>query len=533
MKRFTGNPFVDAGIAGMCAAAEVSCPEQLDQQAIEHAVKTLLQVMTSESAFVKKEPYKVFATSTMAAIFPNSPHPQPSYPTPAKKSEKYQERIQEYLSAMQEKDAQAAETCFACGGTASCRVGLDRFPLIGSDKDRLNFHPMLGQGHPICGFCALAVQFLPFSLLQTRAEGGRLWFLHTLEAGLAIAVARDFTFKAMMGQMAAGEPFRFYGDWACPGEEGAIISLLLFLSKEHAEQLAECETPVSALVFSNDNREQSLQQIVIPHVLLRFFEALRYYPEARRRFEQELLRVPKVGTSTAVQMLGQQSLIRSNLLHDQSPPTLRGGWQFHRLYSMEVIRLNRRYIQVIESVGQRIAGDEDAKKWINALRLSDTTEVFGVLLEMVRDGLISRGELQTLVPPGGGRTAIQARDYLLGVIYALQSGESIEPLEERGEEPEEGLHPLIARIEEVGKRLIDEEARPKQLVQSLREARSPDQIRRALLRTVQHGVLRWHDFIFFCPPDEGTVHFQTRDYLLAYLYDCLRGQIEPEEEEQN
>ncbi|MCS6829096.1 MAG: hypothetical protein NZ749_00480 [bacterium] len=520
MRSFTGNPFVDAGIAAMCAASGVDAPEQLDMDAVHRAVETLYRVLLSDSAFVRREPYKVFATSTMSMLFPNSPLPQASFPTPEKKREKYRERVENLLWLLTAESQNADSLCFACGRPALLHVGIDRFPLMGSEI-LLNFHPMHTGGHPICAFCALAVQFLPFSVMQTKTEGGRLWFVHTPEATLSTTIVRDYTLPHLERLVAAGEPLRFLGNWACPGENGAIVSLLNEVAQQHATTLERVQSPVSVFLFSNDLRGQFLQRIPIPHQLLVFLNALQ--PYARRRFEEEVLRGSR-GMKVAGNMLSAQPIIEHCLQYEERQ--LSGGWDFHQLYAREVLGMSARYVQTIQDVAQRVFASEDGEKVLNALRLASDQEVFSVLLRMVRDGWMNRQELQALAPPGALGIARQTRDYLLGALYALQSGETFEalPIEPATEQQ---AHPLVQRIEQVGETLVSSQRdEAKKLLNHLRQSSRPQDVRGAFLRLLATGGMGWRDFLFFCPPDEAGQHYQSRDYWLAFLYDRLRQEIE-------
>ncbi|MGC8784640.1 MAG: hypothetical protein ACP5RN_09685 [Armatimonadota bacterium] len=530
MRDFTGNPFVDAGMAGMCAAAEVDGPQHLDMQAVRKAVDTLYHVVLSDSAFVEKPPYKRFATSTMAMIFPNSPLPQASFSTPEKKREKYRERIEMLLRLLEQSEHSSSETsCFVCGQPAPLRLGIDWFPLMASTQ-QMNFHPMLTEGHPVCAFCALCVQFLPLSVLQTKAEGGRLWFVHSPDAGIVVTIAREYGLSQLQALVAAGEPLRFAGNWACPGENGAVVSLLNELGKRHARLLEQTQHPVSAFMFSNDNREQFIRRIPVPHRLIEFFNALQLYPESRDRFEKEILHA-QLGGAVAEQMLHEQPIIATCTRHDGAQ--LLGGWEFHRLYAEEVLGMNTKYICTVQEVASRLTADENATKALNALKRAREQDVFGVLLSMVREGWMTRQELHLLAPPGERYLSAQARDYLLAAVYALQSGEqfSLLPVTEEGTGTE---HPLVARIEQVGQELVEAMDEAKRLRDSLRQAQRPQEIRRALLRLLVTGHLSWQDFLFFCPPDDVNRHYQSRDYWLAFLYDRLRqevGEEEPGEEQ--
>lgn len=188
-----------------------------------------------------------------------------------------------------------------------------------------------------------------------------------------------------------------------------------------------------------------------------------------------------------------------------------------------------RYVQTVQEVARRVFAHEDYQKRINALRIASDREVMGVLLQLVRDGLISRQELQVLAPPGVQAVATQSRDYLLGALYALQNGEQLDTLPVEHESEQE-QHPLVQRIEASGETLIaSHRDEAKRLLNGLRQASRPQEVRGAFLRLIAGGGMGWRDFVFFCPPNDAGQHYQSRDYWLAFLYDRLRQEMSEQE----
>ncbi len=375
----------------------------------------------------------------------------------------------------------------------------------------------------MCGFCALAVQFFPFSVLRTRSEGGQLWLLHTYDLSTLMYIAQHYTLNLMNQCIAQNQPMKVFGDWLVQTDEGAILSLLWDMPSHLLSQLTSQHVPISAYFFSNDNRGQYLVRREVPPEVVGFFSALAYYPAARQRFHDEVLKVPKLGAIVSRAILDASPIIRVCLQLDTEPFSLRGGWQAHKLYAEEVLGMSTTYLQAIEAVGARIAQHEDVKKWVRSLQ-QDYSEVLNTLLRLVKDGFMTKEEYYLL----GKGDVLTTRDYLLGVIFALQNGESLTPSETTNLALSE-LHPLIPLVEQVGARIVANSEQVKRIVQNLRSARNPDMIRRALLRAVQEGVVHWNEFIQLCPPVDANTHFLARDYLLAYLFDTARSVL-PEEE---
>lgn len=518
----TGHPFVDVGFAGLCALAGVQNPSALTQQAIQKAIDEAIRLLTSQSAFMKPEKGNAFATGLYSLMFPNSPLPNPSVKD---KAQRLRTRLEEYLQAIFQPEPQKQDGwCFACGEPAYFRVGHDRCPMVGYGEWS-NFNPEFKPGATICGLCALAVQFLPFAVMRTRPDGGRLWILHVYDVPLMASIAQNYTLRMMDWCIAQNQPLSVYGAWDIQTDDGAILSLLCELQPAQLKHLVENRVPMSAYLFSNDNRIQNqylTRREVLPEVLV-FLSALKYYPESYQQFRNEVLLEPKLGEMVSRAIMNTQPIIRLCLDFESAPPRLRGSWRAHKLYAEEVLLMKSTFLSTVEVVGERIASHEDAKKWIQALR-SDYTTVSNALLRLVKEGLMTKDEYY-LIGKGEVMTTSQ---YLLGVIFALQNGESLP--EDTQAELAGDRHPLIALVEQVGARIVAESERVKRLVQSLRSARNPDMIRRAFLRAVQEGVVRWNEFIQLCPPDDANTHFLARDYLLAYLFDTARNLLPAEDD---
>ncbi len=518
----TGHPFVDVGVAGLCALAGVQSLSALSPQAIRQAIDEAIRTLTSQSAFAKPEKGGAFATGLYSQLFPNSPLPNPSV-TLNNKAQRLRERLEEYLQAIFQPDPNSQEGwCFACGEPAYFRVGLDRCPMVGYGEWS-NFNPEFKPGATICGFCALAVQFLPFSVMRTRPDGGRLWIFHAYDIPLMVSIAQNYTLQEMNLCIAQNRPLNVYGNWQIQTDEGAIVSLLCELPHAQLKNLINQHVPLSAYFFSNDNRGQYLTRREVPPEVLLFLSALKYHPQSYQQFRQEVLSVPKLGEMVSRAIMNTQPIICLCLDFESDPSRLRGGWRAHKLYAEEVLLMKSTFLRTVEAVGERIATHEDAKKWIQALR-SDYTTVSNALLRLVKEGLMTKDEYY-LIGKGEVMTTSQ---YLLGVIFALQNGESLP--EDTQAELAGDRHPLIALVEQVGARIVAESERVKRLVQSLRAARNPDMIRRAFLRAVQEGVVRWNEFIQLCPPDDANTHFLARDYLLAYLFDTARNLLPAEDD---
>jgi CRISPR-associated protein Cst1 len=551
--RFTGNPFVDAGIAGICAAANVGSLKELNEEVekgIERAFGTLLDVMTSDAMFKERlinKKAKSFATSEMASIFPNGPLSQSSYPNPEIKRRKYEERVKSKYGALKKaliatninKDMDRnIGLCFVDGSPAIMRVGNDEFPLVDS-KSKRNFHPALQGGHPVGAVAAMALEFFPFSVLRTGVNTGFLWFVHTAVERIAIACAQ-LTLKNMQRAIARGDGLGFYGDWDIPSRDpgAALVALIRDLMSGRNQRALSWQEidrekfPVTAYVFSNDNRAPNITAHDLPHRLFFYFAKLHPHKFAFDRFNHEVLQNGQVGWRVAKRMLSQDPILTVCLIHSDKGRRghLQGSWLAHSLYASEVLGMSSLFIRVVEEVSERIVRDDRAKDLILMLQ----RDAIRALLDLSRKGLVSFEQYAQLLPPDAPQrsAANVARDYLLAAIYERQAAEE-EGQSFRAWEGDSGpipqKHSLITMVEQIGSKLVMMEFRPR-TISDLAKAQRLYELRGAVLRLIRQGILSWNDFVNIFPPDQPAISFQFRDYLLAYLYSALRGVELPEPE---
>jgi CRISPR-associated protein Cst1 len=542
---FTGNPFVDAGIAGMCSAAEVNSLEELDKEAVSEAVDELLRLMTSESTFKKrliKKKETAFATSEMSVIFPNGPLSQSSYPTADRKRLEYKKRVLakheafKQLAAGQQRQM-GYGTCFIDGNPATMRIGNDEFPLVDS-KSKRNFHPSLQAGHSVGALTALALEFFPLSVLRTGNNAGFFWFIHTAAEKIAIACA-TLTRGTMNQAIVRNEGLGFFGNWQIPSNnsDAALVALvrdLMMGAHQPAvswKEINASEFPVTAYVFSNDNRGPNIQSHDLPHQLFWFFQVLRQHTAAIDRLNREVLQSEKIGWLAAKRMLARQSFVKVCFIDSDGdkPGRLRGGWQAHGDYGKVVLEMSSELIRDVEAVSQRIVENEDAKSLILMIQKEGPN---ASMLRLSRKNLATFDEYTRLVPPDDRNAAFANRDYLLAAIYERGSqGEDFRAWDGEGTPVgTDAQHPLIALTEELGRKLVGSSDLGKQVATDMAKAKRIANLRGAWLRAVRRGVLSWRDFVCLCPPDKTGVSFQLRDYLLAYLYSSMRDVDLPEPE---
>lgn len=555
---WTGNPFMDAGLAAIAAVVNVQRLGDLTPEHLHRAASELERILLSDQALGLGVD-KAFVKGALSQLFPNSELVNPSNwrgETPEMKAESVRQRFREGLRH----DLERAITCLGQTGDVTCLVCGRQVPenatvFVRKDKMPLlagivNFYPAFAYGVRICGLCAFAVRFLPVSVMRTGVSN-QLWFLHTQALEVASEIANCYGWRQFNQAIARNESLEFYNRWQTAGDASTVLYLLCELLDELSEHLRDIyfnPLPTTAYLFSNDNKNPYVQPLPIPNELLSFLAELQTESHhAFRQFWQELLLVPenlgkdekkaRIGFVQTVvyRLLNCQNIIGQCLSHgdekNEQPPRLLGGWLGHALYLLGVRKMPESKLAILEKLGLRIAQSEDAKKRVMELRTAKGSDLYPVFLRYVQEGWLSHAEFYTLLPPNSDTYAGELRDILLAVSYEWYN------CQEKGEEfqlvtslveltPDETLQ----RIQKIGERLCQQLPNLSRWIGQLQTARTSDRIRGVYLSAVQRDGLSFSDFVFLAPLGDRSRLWLLRDYLLAFLFEQAREML-PEEEE--
>jgi len=531
---YTGNPFLDASLAAILAITDKDSPEAITLEDLEKALAHLKHVLLSPQA-LGKHGKKSFTKGALTQIFPNSPlaNPSPHIKNPEEVYKNLLERTMEKIRNFQEGD----KLCPVCGRNyleGETRVRADKFPLL---RGLANFYPFLSDGMEICPFCFIAIQFFPMSVLK---GAGYLWFFHTQNIKLAKAVSRIFGWRHFETLIAANSSLGFYGEWESLTEAGTVLNLFYKLLKdlsEYEKEIFDSPHPVIVYLFTNDNRTAFVKHLIIPNEVLIFLGKLRYRDkEAFERFFKELLLIPsglkgqklkarrKYVSGAARAIIEKRSILSYAL--DDAEEYLRGGWKAHQLYLTEVRKMPAWKLGILERLGLKIFSSADQKKWLTRLKTASYAELGHIFSDFVQNGWLKAQELYLLSPPGEEFFLFEARDILLAILYENQhlarEGKSWPGLlEENLPDPDK----YYRRIETITEGILNHHPNPERFLGDLRSVRKPQGIRGVYLKGMEHGALRWKDFIFLAPIEDMERLYLNRDYLMA----CLTERISQKE----
>ena len=401
---FTGNPFVDAGIAALCALNQKSEPQQISEDDL-----------ISSANYISKlylDWVKLGNLFTQNCTLLN--------PSNRKNREaKYKAELQGLLKKII--PASSTGSCAACGTREANapRIFRDKYPLTGSG-DLVNYFSFFEPGFPICAACAFAVQFVPLYLVSNN---GRLFLVHSHNTRVMLNLAREAT-THVRGAAASGAIPNYYSppEFARVNKNECIVRLA-----QHLIAIAEAyqQGPygeVSIRLYSFANRLQynplgNLLEIVdLPTEVFSFIA--RAYLEGLNKNLNDLFN--NSGREIYRRLVNEES-IRYFFVQPRERKII-GGWELFELYLEEVGKMEKERLEVIKRVGQRLYNHLKGTNF-KELRDLETDEhrVFLVTLSRIqKETLIWEIDDYSLLFPQDEKGAIfwrETQNVLLGYIY--------------------------------------------------------------------------------------------------------------------
>ncbi len=162
-KKLMGNPFVDAGVCGICEWLGRNVqPEQITKDDLEQVVDDIAPIIQTKVGW-----------GNLHSIFPNSVLTNPAF-SKRDRVGLLKVECKEYLDTICELNE--AGNCMGCGRRdANISLSKTNVPLTGSGTLR-NFFPAFADGAKYCTACALAIQLSPLVFLATA---GKFLTLHS------------------------------------------------------------------------------------------------------------------------------------------------------------------------------------------------------------------------------------------------------------------------------------------------------------------------------------------------------------------
>lgn len=346
--KLMGNPFVDAGVCGICAwLGPTVQPEQVTVADLEQVVNDVAPIMQTDAGW-----------ANLHGIFPNSVLTNSAY-RKRDRVELLKNECQDYLNTISE--LEQSGDCIGCGRRAvNTWLSKTNVPLTGSGKLR-NFFPTFAEGAGYCSACALAIQLSPLAFVAT---GGKFLTLHS-NSWRALRTWTRRCIADVQSQQVRQEITGCFN----PGYKNPRNGL--FYMTQEMVQFEEMRTdenvPMQVYCFTNYNQGPELEIFHMPAPVFRF---LRYaYQGEFKSAWWEIVRsgYRKVNwdkVKSEEDYKNRPNLVYENLLQgrsilrsflNQRARKPRGNWELLSLYLKEVRNMEPARLDKLKQVGDFIA----------------------------------------------------------------------------------------------------------------------------------------------------------------------------------
>jgi CRISPR-associated protein Cst1 len=424
IRSFTGNPFIDAGIAAVCALAEKRDPAQISKSDLIQTTPQLIDFYLDDNEPKWQNLGKLF---TINCIQQN----------PSNKKNRHR-KYEDYLCELIEKTAPANSdgNCIACGsrdtqpllhGNAQRYPYRDEYPLSGSGGV-LNYFSFFERGMPLCPLCALLLQFTPLYIIS---NGKRLFLVHShnpkIMHHLAINAVKSIMEKSSMGAKLTfyEPPFKFFNINEC------AIKVARYVIGEISAEEKSGQTAIRIYSFVNSGQLNRFDFVDLPSEVFEFLEEA-HLGELKANINElfkESKGVKKKGRDIYGCLINEFNISSPFFVRTRERRIV-GGWQLLELYLTRVRRMEKDKIEAVKKVGKRLYDylKPDFKK-LRELETEDFRE-FKIALERFQKlTLIYEIDDVPLLFPKDEKGLVRWREtqnLLLGYVYELMHKDKME-----------------------------------------------------------------------------------------------------------
>jgi len=425
IRSFTGNPFIDAGIAAVCALAEKKDPAQISKSDLVDVTQQIMDIYLDDNEPKWQNLGKLF---TINCILLN----------PSNKKNRHR-KYEEYLHELMQKVSSASSVgnCIACGsrdaqpllhGNVQRYPYRDEYPLSGSGGV-LNYFSFFERGMPLCPLCTLLLQFMPLYIIS---NGKRLFLVHSHNPKIMFHLARNAVMSIKKNSSAGAKltfhqpPLKFFNINEC-----AINVARDVIEKASAYEENYGQTAIRIYSFVNSGQINRFDFVDLPSEVFEFLEKANL-GEMKKNIS-DLFKESKNVTK-------KRRDIYSCLINafDISYPffvrtkerRIVGEWQLLELYLLQVRKMEKEKIEILKKVGKRLYDclKPDFKK-LRDLEAEDYREFRLALERFQKMTLIYEIDDVPFLFPKDEKGRVRWREtqnLLLGYIYELMHKEKME-----------------------------------------------------------------------------------------------------------
>ncbi|SDA45192.1 type I-B CRISPR-associated protein Cas8b1/Cst1 [Methanobrevibacter millerae] len=418
--KITGNPFVDSGIYALKTRLEKDIPE------------ITVEDLKSESKEISKLYTKDSWKRNMHSIFPNSVLVNPASTNKTNLRELYLKNLNELTDSIE--PVQDSGSCMGCGMRDAKNVfAKDSVPLTGS-KSLTNYFSFANPGADYCPACALLMQFFPLTLYRC---GGRMILLHSNSPKVMEFWARK-AIEDIDLQISSGESSGCYNK-GITRPTNAIFNIISQIIKSGRHWRGE-NPSFNFYYFTNYNQGPELDIFTLPTSVFTFLTEIppddwknwNFIVKKAYRFVKwenvENKKDYENNPNTVFNNLLEGKSILKSFYTTRFKRTF-CTWKLVESYMKEVRNMDKKRIEVIKDVGDRLSRyikNNDRIKTLNNLEQASNYNTFRNVLRKILKNKINNGDNELLFTfdeyvislfPQGNTTWRETQDLLLFRIY--------------------------------------------------------------------------------------------------------------------
>ena len=346
-EKLMGNPFVDAGVCGICEWLGRSVqPEQITTDDLKAVVDDVAPMMQTDAGW-----------RNLHGIFPNSVLTNAAF---RKKDqvELFKNECKDYMDKICE--LEQIGDCMGCGRRdANAWLSRTNVPLTGGKNS--NFFPVFSEGAGYCAACALAIQMSP---LVYMATAGKYLTLHS-NSWKALRSWAQICVKDVRSQQLQQDVTGCFN----PGYKNPRNGMFYMVREmaQYQEMHTDENIPMQIYCWTNYNQGPELEIYYMPASVFKFLRVV-YQGEFKTAW-QEIVRSGYVKVNwTKVKSeedyKNRINRVYENLLQDISilgyflnkrNRKPRGNWELLSLYLKEVRTMELTQLEKLKQVGDLIA----------------------------------------------------------------------------------------------------------------------------------------------------------------------------------
>lgn len=381
-EKLMGNPFVDAGVSGICEwLGQNMQPEHITKDDLEEVINDIAPIIQTKAGW-----------GNLHSIFPNSVLTNPAF-SKRDRVELLKVEFKEYLDTICELNE--AGDCMGCGRRdANNLLSKTHVPLTGSGTLR-NFYPAFADGAEYCTACTLAIQLSPLVFLATA---GKFLTLHS-NSWMALRSWARICISDIRNQQLQQDITGCFN----PGYKNPRNGIFYMTREMLQYQELRLDEAISMQVYcwTNYNQGPELEVYNMPAPVFKFLRHV--YQSGFNEAWQEIVQTgygklnwDKVESEEDYKnrpnrvyenLLQSISIIGFFLNRRRRKP--RGNWELLFLYLKEVRSMEETRLEKIKQVGDLIADsiqESGSKKRLTRLEGAKSYEACRtVLLYIIRD----------------------------------------------------------------------------------------------------------------------------------------------------